>query len=102
MIPNVKLDTSDQMVPSAPATDRASERMWETSRALTYSERQGLMMSWVGIALGMFLLLGGLALWASAALGAGFIGWLVSLAVMGAVIVATIVAVSVFVIRPRG
>jgi hypothetical protein len=100
MIPDMKLDTSNRTAPSAPITDRASERLGKYP-ALTFAERQGLMMSWVGIALGMFLLLGGLALWASVALGAGFAGWLVSLAVMGVVIVATIVAVSVFVIRPR-
>jgi uncharacterized membrane protein len=44
---------------------------------------------------------GGLALWASAVFSAGFGGWLLSMAVMGVVIVATIVAVSYFVIRPR-
>jgi len=42
-------------------------------------------MSWVGIALGVFLLLGGLALWAAVALGAGFGGWLIGMVVMSAV-----------------
>jgi hypothetical protein len=57
-------------------------------------------MGWVVIALGLFLLLGGLALWAASVLGAGFGGWLISMAIMGVVVVAAIFAVAVFVIKP--
>jgi hypothetical protein len=67
---------------------------------LTFAERQGLAMGWMSIALGIFLLFGGLALWASVALSAGFGGWLISMAVMGVIVVATLVAVARFVIRP--
>jgi hypothetical protein len=45
-------------------------------------------------------LLGGLALWAASVFSAGFGGWLISVAVMGVIVVAAIVAVSYFVIRP--
>ncbi len=58
-------------------------------------------MGWVSIGLGLFLLFGGLALWAAAALNAGFVGWLISTGVMGLVIVAVIVAVNLYVLRPR-
>ena len=70
-------------------------------RKLTYGERQGIAMGWVSIALGIFLLLGGLALWASVALSAGFGGWLISMAIMGVIMVATIAAVAYLVIRPN-
>jgi hypothetical protein len=70
-------------------------------RELTFAERQGLAMGWVAMALGLFLLFGGLALWAAVALSAGFTGWLIGMAVMGAVVVATLIAISVFVIRPK-
>jgi hypothetical protein len=58
-------------------------------------------MAWLGTALGMFLLLGGLVLGAALAFNVGFGGWLISLAVMELVIVAVIVAVNFYVLGPR-
>jgi hypothetical protein len=57
-------------------------------------------MAWVAIALGMFLLFGGLALWAAAALNAGIVGWLVSMVVIG-LVVAVILTVTYTRILPR-
>ena len=89
------METATRMPATAPHHERAAQE-------LTIAERQGFAMSWVAIGLGTFLLLGGLALWASAVLSAGFGGWLVSLALMGVVMLATIIAGSYFVNRPRG
>lgn len=86
--------------PLATVTSSPVEKTESAPRKLTYGERQGIAMGWVVIALGLFLLLGGLALWAASVLSAGFGGWLISMAVMGAVMLATIVAISYFVIRP--
>ena len=107
MVPQMNLDGRDRATQAPPSATEDTEnamRLPATAphyvrapRELTAAERQGLMMGWVAIALGTFLLLGGLALWASAVLSAGFSGWLLSLAVMGVVVVATIVAVSRFV-----
>jgi hypothetical protein len=100
MTPQVQLDRRERIVdadaPSAPTREAAA-----TPRALTDAERQGLAMGWVSIGLGMFLMFGGLALWASVALSAGFVGWLVSMGIIGVVIVAVLVAVTYMVIRPR-
>lgn len=71
----------------------------ETPHPLTYAERQGLAMGWVGMALGIFLLLGGLALWAAWAFGAGFGAWLLAVGVMGLVMVVVVVAVNYIVMR---
>lgn len=103
MTPQVNLDGRDRVSPSPTAAPMLPAERQEITvpRELTYAERQGLAMGWMALALGTFLLLGGLALWASVALSAGFGGWLISVAVMGVVTVAAIVAVSYFVIRPR-
>jgi len=48
----------------------------------------------------MFLLLGGLALGAAVIFNVGFIGWLISMGLMGLVIVAVIVVSNYFVLQP--
>jgi hypothetical protein len=80
---------------------RAGRAETSTPHALTYAERQGLAMGWVGMALGVFLLLGGLALWAAWAFGAGFGAWLLAVGVMGLVMVVVVVAVNYVVMRPE-
>lgn len=111
MAPQVNLDgweRTTQTPPSltettATAAPLATQAPYNRApRELTAAERQGFAMSWVAIGLGTFLLLGGLALWASAVFSAGFGGWLLSLAVMGIVMLATIIAGSYSVNRPRG
>jgi hypothetical protein len=72
-----------------------------TPHELTFAERQGLAMGWVAMALGVFVLLGGLALWAAVALDAGFSGWLIGMGVMGVVMVAVVVIVGYFMRQPR-
>ncbi len=107
MTPQVNLNGRDTVVeaqapsttvPTTPPVTRHTES--PAPHELTYAERQGLAMGWIGIAFGLFLLLAGLALWAASALSAGFGGWLISVAVMGVIMVAAIVAVAYFVIRP--
>ncbi len=71
------------------------------TQELSFKDRQGLAMSWVFGALGMFLVLGGLALGAAAVFNAGFVGWLITMGLMGLVIVAVIVAVNYYVLRPE-
>lgn len=107
MIPQVNLNGKDTVAEAqAPSTTISASppvtgrREPSTPHELTFAERQGLAMGWIGIAFGMFLLLAGLALWAASALSAGFWGWLISVAVMGVIVVAAIVAVAYFVIRP--
>ncbi len=67
---------------------------------MTEAERQGMAMGWIGMAFGIFLLLGALALWAAVALNAGFGGWLIGVAVLGLAMVAVAVAVAYYVVRP--
>jgi hypothetical protein len=100
MTPQVQLDARERIV-EADSTAAPTPAAVATPRALTDAERQGLAMGWVSIGLGMFLLFGGLALWASVALNAGFVGWLVSMGIIGVVIVAVLVAVTYTVIQPR-
>lgn len=104
MMPQVNLDGRDPVAQAdaqAPSTTTPVGRTESlAAHKPTYAERQGIAMGWVSIALGIFLLLAGLALWAAAALGAGFGGWLIGVAVLGVIMVAAIVAVSYFVIRP--
>ncbi len=95
MTPQVKFDGMDRVVEASPMRTESP-----APHKLTYGERQGLAMGWVVVALGIFLLLGGLALWAASVLSAGFGGWLISVAVLGVVMVVTVIAVSYFVIRP--
>jgi hypothetical protein len=96
----MQLDGRERVI-DADATSAPPRAAVSTPHALTDAERQGLAMGWVSIALGLLLLFGGLSLWAAAALNAGFVGWLVSMAVIGLVIVAVLVAVTYMVIRPR-
>jgi hypothetical protein len=100
MTPQLHLDGRDRLmeeeVPPVPASAAPT-----TPHAMTDVERQGLAMGWVSIALGLFLLFGGLALWSAVALNAGFIGWLIGMALIGLVIVATLSAVTYTVMRPR-
>lgn len=100
MTPQAQLNGRERIVDAdgAPAPTYATPA---TPRTLTDAERQGIAMGWVSIALGLFLVFGGLALWAAVALNAGFGGWLVSMAVIGLVIVAVLVGVTYTVIRPR-
>ena len=104
MTPQTQLDGKNTDAPPSftgiPVVTRSDERRLGEPHELTFAERQGLAMGWMSIALGIFLLFGGLALWASVALSAGFGGWLISMAVMGVIVVATLVAVARFVIRP--
>jgi hypothetical protein len=105
MTSQVNLYGEDHVAQATPTTTpppTAGRTETPTLHELTYAERQGLAMAWVGIALGMFLLLGGLALWAAVALNAGFGGWLLGMGLMGLVIVAVVVAVNYAVLRPRG
>jgi hypothetical protein len=69
-------------------------------RELTLAERQGLAMAWAGMALGIILLLGGLALWAAVAFSAGFGGWLIAMGLLGLVMLVVVVAVN-YVLRPQ-
>ncbi len=103
MAPQLNVDETERVALVTPTAARAPTppaRLMEPHE-LTFAERQGLAMAWVGIALGMFLLLGGLALWAAVALHAGFVGWLIGLGVVGIVIVLVILAVNSFLLRPR-
>ena len=100
MTPQVNLDGRERV--AEPVTPPAAyDPAISQARPLSDADRQGLAMAWAGLALGMFLLLGGLALWAAVALNAGFVGWIVGIAVMGLVVVGALVAVSYAVIRPR-
>jgi hypothetical protein len=83
-----------------PMIDRVAEPTPATSQELTYKDRQGIAMGWVFSALGMFLLLGGLALGAAVIFNVGFGGWLIGMALMGLVIVGVIVAVNAYILRP--
>ena len=105
MTPQTQLDGRGPAAP-APSTDTpiftptAERRRNREPHELTFAERQGLAMGWLSVALGIYLLLGGLALWASVALSAGCGGWLISMAVMGVIVVAAILVIAYFVIRP--
>lgn len=90
----VPLTTAPMPVPLDARTEAAA------ARAMTDAERQGIAMSWVGITLGIFLLLGGLALGAAVALKAGFGGWLLGMGVIGLIMVAVILVVNYTVLRP--
>ena len=96
MIPQVKLNGTEHVAQTTPTHETTES----AAHKPTYGERQGIAMGWVTIALGIFLLLGGLALWAASVLSVGFWGWLISVSVMGVVVVAAIAAVGYFVIRP--
>jgi hypothetical protein len=85
---------------ATPMIDRVAEPTPATSQELTYKDRQGIAMGWVFSALGMFLLLGGLALGAAVIFNVGFGGWLIGMALMGLVIVGVIVAVNAYILRP--
>ncbi|HEX6543282.1 MAG TPA: hypothetical protein VF040_16115 [Ktedonobacterales bacterium] len=98
MTPQMKLAERDSKTQVAEVEAEQAEQA--KSKAPTYGERQGLAMGWVTIALGTFLLFAGLALWAAAVLNAGFGGWLLGVAVLGVIMVAAIIAVGYFVIRP--
>ena len=68
---------------------------------MTEAERHGMAMGWIGLAFGIFLMLGLLALWAAVALHAGFAGWLVGMGVLGLSMVVVAIAVGYFLLRPR-
>lgn len=105
----VTIDEREPVAQTAPPASPASPSIIaplpvppdSAPRELTLAERQGLAMGWAGIALGMILLLGGLALWAAVAFSAGFGGWLIAMGLLGLVMVAVIVAVNYVVLRPQ-
>ena len=106
MTPQVHLDAQERVFtadaqPSPISPSMPSNVGSAAPHALTDAERQGLAMGWVSIGLGMFLLFGGLDLWAAAALQAGFVGWLIGMGVIGLIIVAVLLTVTYTVIRPR-
>lgn len=112
MTSQVHLNGRDQVVDADPipahsympteATPAAKPPVPATApRPLTDADRQGLAMGWAALGLGMFLLFGGLALWAAVALDAGFAGWLGGMALIGAVIVVVLLTVTYMIIRPR-
>ncbi len=94
-VAQVSLTTAPVPIPSDTRTEPPAPR------AMTDAERQGIAMSWVGITLGIFLLLGGLALGAAVALKAGFGGWLLGMGVIGLIMVAVIIVVNYTMLRPR-
>jgi hypothetical protein len=103
MTPQVNLNGTDRVTQTIPApapTSLAARSETSAAQELTAKDRQGLAMSWVFSLLGMFLLLGGLALGAAVVFNVGFVGWLISMALMGLVIVAVIAAVNYYVLRP--
>jgi hypothetical protein len=71
-----------------------------TAQELSYKDRQGLAMAWAFSALGIYLLFGGLALGAAVIFNVGFGGWLIGMGLTGLMIVAVIVVVNFFVLRP--
>jgi hypothetical protein len=89
------------MTPQLMRDETARETPGPVAQDLTFKERQGLAMSWVFSALGMFLLLGGLALGAAVVFQVGFVGWLVTMGLMALVMVAVIIAVSYFMLGSR-
>lgn len=100
MAPQVQLDGRERVIDAD--SDRAPYASAPAApHTLTDADRQGLAMAWVGLGLGMFLLFGGLALWAAVALNAGFAGWLEGMALIGVVVVAVLLTVTYTVIRPR-
>jgi hypothetical protein len=103
MLPQVNLNGMDRVAQTSSAATSPAPAAGAPAapRELTFAERQGLAMGWVGMALGMFLLLGGLALWAAVAFSAGFGGWLLATGLMGLVMIAVIIAVTSLMLRPR-
>ncbi len=80
--------------------ESASENTNESPQVLSYKDRQGLAMGWAFSALGLFLLLAGLALGAAVIFNVGFVGWLIATALMAVVIVVVIATANYFVGRP--
>jgi hypothetical protein len=80
--------------------DRVANPTPATSQDLTYKDRHGSAMGWVFSALGMFLLLGGLALGASVIFSVGIAGWHICMALMGLVIIGVIVALNTYILTP--
>lgn len=71
-----------------------------SAHELSYKDKQGLAMAWAFSALGLFLLLAGLALGAAIVFQVGFAGWLIACVLMAIVVVAVIAAANVLVLRP--
>jgi hypothetical protein len=101
MLPHVNLDATDRIAETPPALPPTLAVAPAVRHEMTEAERQGMAMGWIGMALGIFILLGGLSLWAAAALNAGFAGWLVGIAVLGLGMALVTIAVGYFVLRPR-
>ena len=100
MTPQVNLDGTDRVVQAAPTPAVPMFGAPAVRHEMTEVERQGMAMGWIGMALGIFVLLGGLALWAAVALSAGFGGWLIGIAVLGLGMALVVIAVGYFVLRP--
>jgi hypothetical protein len=104
MTPQVQFNGVERVAQATPAPGAApiGPPLAEAPRrAMTEAERQGMAMGWIGMAFGIFLTLGLLALWAAVALHAGFAGWLVGMAVLGVAMAVVAVAIGYFLLRPR-
>jgi hypothetical protein len=99
MTPQVKLNGTNRVDDVGEVESATASKLADT-QVLTEKDRQGLAMAWVFSALGFLLVLGGLALLAAWVFQAGFVGWLIGMALMGLVIVGVIVAVNNVVLRP--
>lgn len=101
MTPQVQLDRRDRVVEAEP-TPAPIPAVPAPPREMTEGDRQGLAMGWVSIGLGLFLLIGGLALWGAVALHAAFAGWLIGMTLLGLAIVAVVLfAITYTVVRTR-
>jgi hypothetical protein len=100
MTPQVHVDDAERVMRAAPAPPVTAYGLPAPRRDMTEAERQGMAMGWIGMAFGIFLLLGALALWAAVALGAGFGGWLIGVAVLGLSMLAVAIGVGLLVLRP--
>jgi len=97
MTPQANLNGADRVAQTISAPARSET---PATQELSAKDRQGLAMGWAFSALAMFLLLGGLALGAAVVFNAGFVGWLMSMALMGLVIVTVIAAANYYMLRP--
>ena len=99
MAPQVNVDGTDRVAQAAPITPPTVGGT-PVTRGMTDKDRHLLAMSWAFSALGVFALLAAIALGAALVFNAGFIGWLIGVAVMGLVIVVVIAAVNRYVLKP--
>lgn len=60
-----------------------------------------MAMAWLWSTMLLFFLLAGLALGAALVFKVGFFGWLITIGLMGGIIVATVVAITSYVLKPE-